>query len=137
MTAGTRRAGRAREAAGGPSPRITSLSWGRVEVEGGRGPFKDVKLFPGGAREWDWNETGTRHDPGVQVADAEELVERGARAVVLSRGVNERLRVPSGTVEWLEGRGIRVHVLPTPDAVERYNELAGEQAVGALIHSTC
>lgn len=129
--------GRGRETAIAPSPRVTSLSWGRIEVEGRRGPFKDVKLYPGGAREWDWNETGTRHDPGVQVADAEELVEHGARTVVLSRGVNERLRVPGATVAWLERRGVRVHVLPTPDAVERYNELASEEAVGALIHSTC
>jgi hypothetical protein len=41
----------------GRSPRITHLSWGRIEVEGGRG-FKDAKLWPGGGRAWDWKETG-------------------------------------------------------------------------------
>lgn len=106
-------------------------------MEGERGPFKDAKLYPGGAREWDWNETGTRHEPGVQPADAEELVAHGARTVVLSRGVQERLGVPAETVEWLEDRDVRVHVLPTPEAVERYNRLAGREPVGALIHSTC
>lgn len=35
------------------SPRITRLSWGHLEIEGGRA-FKDAKLYPGGAREWDW-----------------------------------------------------------------------------------
>jgi hypothetical protein len=35
------------------SPLVTHLSWGRLEVEGWDGQFKDVKLFPGGAREWD------------------------------------------------------------------------------------
>ena len=35
------------------SPRIGHLSWGRLEVEG-QGAFKDAKLYPGGAREWDW-----------------------------------------------------------------------------------
>lgn len=119
------------------SPRVTAIAWGRIEVEGADGPFKDAKLYPGGAREWDWGETGTRHVPGVQVADARELVERGARAVVLSRGVQERLRVPSETVEWLESRGVRVEVLPTPAAVERYNELAVDEPAGALLHSTC
>ena len=34
------------------SPRILHLSWGHIEVEGHR-PFKDAKVFPGGAREWD------------------------------------------------------------------------------------
>jgi hypothetical protein len=35
------------------SPRISHLSWGHIEVEG-HAPFKDAKVFPGGAREWDW-----------------------------------------------------------------------------------
>ena len=60
------------------SPRILLLSWGRIEVEG-HPPFKDAKIFPGGAREWDWHETGTRHVPGIQPADVQELIEHGAR----------------------------------------------------------
>jgi len=68
------------------SQRISLLSWGRIEVEG-YPPFKDAKIFPGGAREWDWRETGTRHVPGIQPADVQELIERGARTVVLSKGV--------------------------------------------------
>ena len=40
------------------SPRIMGVVWGRIEVEG-VGTFRDAKIFPGGAREWDWNETGT------------------------------------------------------------------------------
>ncbi len=106
-------------------------------MEGQEGAFKDAKLFPGGAREWDWRETGTRHVPGIQPADVEELLERGATEVVLSKGVYKRLRVCPETLELLERRSIPVHVLPTPEAVERYNELCGERAVGALIHTTC
>merc|ERR1719378_1098206 len=52
--------------------------WGRVVV---RDPltkrhaaFKDVKVWPGGARGWNWKETGTRHQPGTQVADVDELL---------------------------------------------------------------
>ena len=40
------------------SPRVVVLAWGKIEVEGA-GTFRDAKLFPGGAREWDWRETGT------------------------------------------------------------------------------
>ena len=65
------------------SPRILHLSWGHIEVEG-HPPFKDAKVFPGGAREWDWRDTGTRHVPGIQPADVRELIEHGAKAVVLS-----------------------------------------------------
>ncbi len=118
------------------SPRITGLAWGRLEVEG-QGAFKDAKLWPGGARSWDWRETGTEHDPGIQPADVEELLDRGARVVILSRGMNERLRVQRKTLEALEARGVRAEVLQTEEAVRRYNELAGAEPVGALIHSTC
>lgn len=121
----------------GSSPRVTGLSWGRVEVEGREKPHKDVKLFPGGSREWDWNETGTSHVPGIQPADVEELLEKGAREVVLSRGMNGRLQVPPETVEWLQDRGVPVHVEKTENAVALYNELRERKAVGGLIHSTC
>ena len=48
-----------------PSPRITDCCWGRVSIDG-HGAVKDAKLYPGGARAWDWRETGTRHGPGIQ-----------------------------------------------------------------------
>ena len=99
---------------------------------------KDAKLYPGGARAWDWGETGTRHNPGVQPADVAELVEHGATTVVLSRGVLRMLQVCPETLRQLESQGVVVEVLPTPEAVETYNRLVdGETAVGALIHSTC
>lgn len=119
------------------SPRISSCTWGTVEVEG-EGSFKDSKLYPGGARGWDWNETGTSHVPGIQPADVEELVDRGAEVVVLAKGKNRRLQVMDETVERLEDRGVEVVVLETDQAVQKYNELANQgESVGALIHSTC
>lgn len=118
------------------SPRITRFSWGEIETDSGR-RFKDAKLFPGGAREWDWTETGTRHVPGIQPDDVEELLERGARVVVLSQGVYKRLQVCPETLAFLEDQAVEVHVLQTEDAVEAYNELAADRAVGGLFHSTC
>ncbi len=118
------------------SPRITRLSWGRLEVDGTRS-FKDAKLYPGGAREWDWRETGTAHVPGIQPADVEELVERGARTVVLSKGILRRLHVCPETLRVLEEDGITAYVLQTEEAVDLYNRLRGEEPVGGLFHSTC
>ena len=110
--------------------------WGRVDVEGS-GAVKDAKLYPGGARAWDWGETGTNHVPGIQPADVVELVEHGARTVVLSTGVYERLKVCRETLRLLTSRGVAYEVLPTPEAVARYNRLVDSEPVGALIHSTC
>lgn len=119
-----------------PSPKITRLSWGRLEVQG-HGTFKDARLYPGGARAWDWNETGTHHRPGIQPADVRELLEKGATTVILSRGINERLQVMDETLSLLHEQGINIHVLQTEEAVKVYNRLREEEPVGALIHSTC
>jgi hypothetical protein len=119
------------------SPRITHLSWGRMDIEGEAGPFKDAKLYPGGAREWDWTETGTRHTPGIQPADVEELLQNGATVVVLSKGINERLQVAAETLQILEEKGVKAHVQQTEKAVDLYNELREKEPVGGLFHSTC
>ncbi|UCH62907.1 MAG: Mth938-like domain-containing protein [Fidelibacterota bacterium] len=118
------------------APRISRLSWGRVEVEG-HGNYKDVKLYPGGCRAWDWRETGTGHVPGIQPADVEELLQHGAAVAVLSSGVYGRLQVCPETMQLLKDRGITVHLLRTREAVRVYNECRERGPVGGLIHSTC
>ena len=109
----------------------------RAALEG-FGLFKDVRLFPGGAREWDWTEFGTHHRPGPGIAEVRELVDRGVTTVILSRGVLGHLQVPEETLAWLRTHGVAVEVLWTEAAVSRYNALCAERVpVGALIHSTC
>ncbi len=107
-----------------------------METEDGAS-FKDAKLFPGGAKEWDWREAGTRHEPGVQPADVRELLEGGVETVVIGIGFHERLAVCVETLDLLREKGVPVHVEQTEDAVRLYNELCGKEKVGALIHSTC
>ena len=119
-----------------PSPRIQRLSWGQIEVEGGV-RFRDAKLYPGGSREWDWRETGTHHRPGVQPADVEELLQHGAKHVVLSQGYHGRLQVCPETFRLIQDEGVDVEILGTEAAVRRYNEIRWDGAVGGLFHSTC
>lgn len=132
------------------SPQILNLTWGQLEIEG-KQYFKDAKLFPGGAREWDWRETGTRHSPGIQSTDVAELLDNGATVVVLSKGMWDRclpgfrrasgrhrsLEICSETLQTLEEKGIPVHCLQTELAVQLYNNLAETEPVGGLFHSTC
>ncbi len=109
----------------------------RAPISSLRHPFKDAKVFPGGAREWDWRETGTRHVPGIQPADVRELIEHDAKAVVLSTGIWQRLQVCPETLELLSENDIQFEVLQTEAAVERFNVLRKNIAVGGLFHSTC
>ena len=119
------------------SPRIAALSWGCMKVDG-LGTGKDFKLWPGGGSEWDWTETGTHHVPGIQPEDVRELIDHGARIIVLSRGQLRRLKTCPETLDLLEDEGIVVHVEETRLAADRYNELAeAGEAVGGLFHSTC
>jgi hypothetical protein len=118
------------------SPRIVDVAWGRMDVEG-LGVGKDFKLYPGGGRPWDWNETGTRHQPGIQPEDVEELIAHGATTIVLTRGMDLVLQVDPRTLEFLEQKGITVHVAETRAAVALYNELVGTTPVAGLFHSTC
>jgi len=119
------------------SPAINHLAWGIMQVEG-LGKGKDVKLWPGGGRLWDWRETNTEHVPGIQVADIAELIDHGAEVIILSRGMQLVLQTAPQTIAWLDQHGLTHHILETREAAKLYNELAGQGiAVGGLFHSTC
>ena len=118
------------------SPRISHISWGRMEVDG-LGTGKDFKLYPGGGRAWDWNETGTRHVPGIQPSDVTELLERESTVIVLSRGMYLVLQTCPETLDLLRERGVAVHIAEIRAAVALYNQLAQLHNVGGLFHSTC
>lgn len=122
------------------SPIIVAIEWGEmtVEVGGQRQTFKDCKLWPGGAVEWDWSLAGTRHTPGIQPADLAEILERDVEAVVLSRGMREMLGTCPETEQLLAERGIACHIAETRAAVDLFNRLArAGKRVGGLFHSTC
>jgi hypothetical protein len=118
------------------SPRIVRLAWGSIEVEG-FGRFRDAKIYPGGAKEWDWRETGTRHVPGIQPADVEELLVHEPTSIILSQGMLKRLKVCPETLELLEQRGVRSHVLATAEAVALFNERRAHERITGLFHTTC
>ncbi len=121
------------------SPYIVNHRWGEIVVRENskEKKYKDAKLYPGGSREWDWNETGTHHDPGIQPADVEELIEQGSEVIVLSRGVYQRLKVCEETTDWLEDLDIPYHIEETQKAISTYNNLRKDKKVGGLFHSTC
>ncbi|MFF3012740.1 Mth938-like domain-containing protein [Streptomyces sp. NPDC057939] len=121
---------------GRPSPRITALEWGRMEIDG-QATGKDFVLYPGGGHPWDWAENGTRHDPGIQPGDVRELLDRGAEVLVLGLGMHRRLKVAPETLELLRAAGVEAHLAETSEAVALYNTLAATRRVGGLFHSTC
>jgi hypothetical protein len=119
---------------------ITNLAWGQMEITIGRQvfQFKDCKIWPGGASGWNWRETGTEHDPGIQPADLADVLEKDVDVVILSRGVFSRLGVCPETEAVLRERKMEYHILETREAVALYNDLARQgRRVAGLFHSTC
>ena len=86
---------------------------------------------------WDWRETNTEHAPGIQPADVQELLEKGSKVVVLSRGMFMALQTCPATLQLLKEKGVGFHVEETKKAAELYNTLAASEPVGGLFHSTC
>ena len=121
----------------GRSPQVTDDGWGFVEVDR-VGRLRDAKLWPGGGRGWDWNETGTHHRPGIQPADLAELLEHEPDVVVLSRGRELRLETSPDAAALLDSHGVDVVQAETGAAIDAYNRLAGQgRRVAALLYSTC
>lgn len=118
------------------SPRILSIAWGRMEItELGIG--KDFMLYPGGGKPWDWRESGTEHNPGIQPSDVQYLIDHGAETIVLSLGMERRLQIDPATITLLERLRVPYQTAETPEAVELYNKAATNSSVGGLFHSTC
>ena len=120
-----------------PSPQIIQVKWGKMSIEG-IGDGKDFKLWPGGGRAWDWNETNTHHVPGIQTLDVEEILDHRATEIILSRGMLLALHTCEETIKFLKKMNIKFQTLETRKAVTEYNRLAGSGiAAGGLFHSTC
>ena len=89
---------------------ISHLSWGKMQVyiQGKEYAFKDCKIWPEGASNWDWNLTGTSHDTGVQPDDIKDILDHGIDVMVLSRGFDLKMKISPATEELLKSLGIEL-----------------------------
>ena len=119
---------------------ITHLSWGNIQVslKGKEYSFKDCKIWPEGATEWDWNQTGTSHETGIQPDDIKEILEHDVEVLVLSRGMDEQMGIAPETEDLLKTMGIQYQIHDTRNAVELFNSLVqNNKRAGGIFHSTC
>ena len=121
-------------------PVVTHFEWGRVEVtndDATKHTYRDCILTPDSSKEWNWTSTGTRHHPGIQVADVEPFIKQ-VDVVVLSQGVDGVLEIMPETIAYLQRMKKEYTIARTPTAIQAYKDLvAAGKKVGALLHSTC
>jgi len=60
---------------------------------------------------------------------------KDAETIVIGTGQSGLLRLTKEAEEWVKNRGLKVILAPTPEAIQKYNQLKGKKA--ALIHVTC
>lgn len=113
--------------------RIDLFSFGSITINGEEYGNDVVLLPPRVMSSW-WR----RHGHKLEVDDLAEVVAYRPDALIVGSGVSNMMQMPPSTIRDMESAGIRVEILPTPEAVERFNDLmaAGEKVAGAM-HLTC
>jgi len=123
----------------GNFPIIESIEWGKIKVShnGASHEYNDCKLWSEQSKEWDWSESNTHHNPGIQIEALAAFI-HDVDEVVLTRGMQNKLQVPQETITYVENMGKKCHVGETMEMVDLYNRLVREgKKVGGLFHSTC
>ncbi len=64
-------------------------------------------------------------------------MDHDATTIVVSQGMLKWLGICPETLELLKQQGVGVHVLPTQDAADLYNDLRETEQVAGLVHTTC
>lgn len=112
---------------------IDDYSFGRIKVAG-REYTSDVIIYPDRVNSSWWRNDGHLLIP----EDLSDVLLDHPATLVIGTGYFGRMEVPVETLEDIRGRGIRVFVARTSDAVEDFNRLQRQQSsVVAALHLTC
>ncbi len=76
---------------------------------------------------------GTSHT--ISLKEAEDVFEKGAELLIVGSGQSGLVMLSPEAAAYLQKKNCAVELLPTPQAIERWNEAKG--AVIALLHITC
>jgi hypothetical protein len=112
--------------------KIDSYAFGRIVVDG-RAYTADLILLPDRVVEGWWRQEGHV----LHVADLEAVLDATPEVLIVGQGAYGRMRVPDETARAVQNAGIELVVLPTGEAVERYNAQPAGQRVAAALHLTC
>ena len=111
--------------------RVDHYEFGRIVVDGHE-ETNDLIILPNRVvRNW-WRQDGH----ALVLDDLLEVLEELPSHLVVGTGANGRMRPDPGTIQQLQQRGVTVEMLPTGQAVGRFNELDPASSAAAL-HLTC
>jgi len=110
---------------------IDSYRFGSITIDG-KEYSHDVIIAGNKVKSW-WRNTS--HE--VAINDTDPIFIENPKQVIFGTGESGLCQVLQETIEFIEKQGIKVSVLPTPEAVKEFNRcLSAEGTVGAF-HLTC
>ena len=111
--------------------RLENYSFGRVSIDGTE-ETRDVIVLPERVvRNW-WRRDGH----ALVLADLEAVLEELPARLIVGTGAHGRMKPDPTALANLRERGVEVEVLPTGEAVDRYESLNPAETAAAL-HLTC
>ena len=118
-------------------PKIDGTSFGAITI-GGETYERDVLIRLGGAvkkrkKKLSKAVSGTSHV--LSLDEARHVYQKGAEQLIIGSGQSGLLRLSDKAAGYLRGKGCKVELLPTSQAVEAWNVAQG--AVIGLFHVTC
>ena len=111
---------------------IEHYAFGKLTV-GGETYHSDVIIFPDRVSP-SWRR---RWGHSLVPEDLTDVIKYRPDALIVGCGNTGALRVPVETLDYLEARGIRIHVARTRDAIDLYNSLPKCQRIVLALHLTC
>jgi hypothetical protein len=118
-------------------PRIDRTKFGSITIDGERYE-RDVLIRLDGRvkkrkKKLSKAVHGTSHL--LSLDEAKHVYEKGAERLIVGAGQSGLLRLSEDAASYFQGKGCRVKLLPTPQAIEAWNKAEG--AVIGLFHVTC
>ena len=118
-------------------PRIGRTSFGSISI-GGENYARDVVICLGGEvtkrkKKLSKAVYGTSHT--ISLDEARHVYEEGAERLIIGAGQYGLVKLSDEAAEYFEKKGCQVALLPTPEAIQAWNEAEG--AVVGLFHVTC
>jgi len=111
---------------------IEAYQFGSITISGRTYTHDLIICLDGIRTDW-WRKQGHSLCP----EDLDSVIGLDPEVLIIGCGRDGRLKVPDETRDWITRRGIELIDLPTPEACDRYNELAGASKVIAGLHLTC
>jgi hypothetical protein len=119
------------ERGGSSMARISDYRFGRIVVDGDAHE-RDVIVLPDRVVGGWWRKNGH----SLVIEDFQDVLDELPERLIVGSGANGQMHPEPAVLEALAERGVKVEVIRTGEAVERFN-VADPQRTAAALHLTC